>query len=121
MKILSQIPAYLIAFLFLFSSAVHFFHIIEVPPMTGDIATYSNLMINTGYMNIVKVCEIITAILLIMPKTRALGYVFAMPIVLNILFSEIFIAHQPSIGILLTALAGIGLYLNKEKFSGIIG
>ncbi len=121
MKILKLLPAFIIAFLFLFSSAVFFFKFMETPPMTGDFATFSNLMANSGYMGMVKVCEIITAILLIFPKTRALGYVFAMPIVLNILFTEVFIAHQPGIGILLVALAGVGIYLNKDKFDAIIG
>lgn len=120
MKIVKQIPAFFIAFMFLFSSAVFFFKLMETPPMTGDLATFSNLMSNSGYMAIVKVFEIITAILLIFPKTRALGYVFAMPIVLNILFTEICIAHQPGIGILMVALAAIGLYLNKEKYMPII-
>lgn len=120
MKILTQIPAYLIAFLFIFSSAVFFFKLMDTPPMTGDFAIFSNLMTNSGYMTLVKVFEIITSILLIFPKTRALGYVFAMPIVLNILFTEILIAHQPGIGILMVALAGFGLYINKAKFMAII-
>jgi hypothetical protein len=88
--------------------------------MEGDIAIFNDLFGKSGYMSTIKVFEIITAVLLIMPKTRALGYVFAMPIVLNILFMEIFIAKQPGIGIVMVLLAGIGLYLNKEKFMGII-
>ncbi len=120
MKILKQIPAFLIAFLFLFSSAVFFFKFMPIPRMEGDTATFMNLFGNTGYMSTIKVLEVITAILLIMPKTRALGYVFAMPIVLNILFMEIFIANQPAIGLALVILAGIGLYLNKEKFISIV-
>lgn len=121
MKILKLIPAFIIAFLFLFSSAVFFFKFIETPPMTGDFATFSNLMANSGYMAMVKICEIIVALLLIFPKTRALGYVIAMPIVLNILFTEIFIAGQPGIGVLLVILAAVGIYLNKDKFANVIG
>lgn len=121
MKILKQIPAFIIAFLFLFSSAVFFFKFMETPPMTGDVATFSNLLDASGYMAMVKICEILTAILLIFPKTRTLGYVIAMPIVLNILFFEIFIASQPGIGVLLTILAAVGIYLNKDKFANLIG
>jgi putative oxidoreductase len=120
MKIVKLLPAFIIAFLFLFSSAVYFFKFIPTPPMEGDIAIFNKLFGDSGYMAMIKVLEIITAILLILPKTRALGYVFAMPIVLNILFMEIFIAKQPGIGIVLVILAGIGLYLNKEKFESIL-
>lgn len=121
MKILKKIPAFIIAFLFLFSSAVFFFKFIPIPPMKGDIAIFNDLFNESGYMSAIKVLEVITAILLIMPKTRAMGYVCAMPIVLNILFFEVFIQNQPGIGIVMVLLAGIGLYLNREKFMSIVG
>ena len=120
MKIVKLLPAFIIAFLFLFSSAVFFFKFVPIPPMEGNLAIFNKLFEESGYMAIVKVFEIITAILLLIPKTRAFGYILAMPIVLNILIMEITIAKQPGIGILLVILASIGLYLNKEKFANII-
>jgi putative oxidoreductase len=120
MKILSQVPAYLLAFLFLFGGLNHFFAFVPNPPMTGDSLTFMELFGKTGYMTVIKICEVLFGILLLIPKTRALGYILIAPIAINILIFELHIAHAPGIGIALVALTALGIYFNKEKYMGIL-
>jgi putative oxidoreductase len=120
MQIAKQIPAYLLGLLFVVFGANHFFHFIPMPPMTGDPAAYMGVMGPSGYMTFVKICEILFGVLLILPKTRALGFILIAPIAVNILLFEVCIAKQPGIGVALVIITAIGLYLNKDKYAGIL-
>lgn len=121
MKILTQIPAYLLGLLFIWGGAAYLFHFMPEQPMTGDSAVFMKLFGDTGYMTVIKICELVCGVILLIPKTRALGFILLAPIVLNILIFELHIAHAPGIGVALVVLNAIGLYLNKEKYIGILG
>ena len=120
MHIAKHIPAYLLAALFLFSGVAYFFHLVPMPPMTGDPATFMTLMGSSGYMDIVKVLEIVAAVLLFIPKTRALALVLIAPIVVNILLFEVCIAKAPGIGVALVLVTAVAMYLNREKYASIM-
>ncbi|MES2797489.1 MAG: DoxX protein [Bacteroidota bacterium] len=121
MKFITQIPAYLLGLLFVWGGAAYLFHLMPDQPLTGDSATFMKLFAETGYMTIIKICELLFGILLFIPKTRALGFILLAPIAVNILIFELHIAHAPGIGIAIVILNAIGLYLNREKYIGIIG
>jgi putative oxidoreductase len=72
------------------------------------------------YMTTVKVLEIIGGVLLLFPKTRAIGICIIVPIVVNILLFEIFIAKSVSIGAALVVLSILAIYFNKEKFASML-
>jgi putative oxidoreductase len=120
MKIVKQIPAFLLAFLFLFGGLNHFFNFVPNPPMTGEPLAFMELFGKSGYMTVIKICEVLFGLLLLIPKTRALGYILIAPIAVNILIFELHIAHAPGIGIALVALTALGIYFNKEKYMGIL-
>lgn len=121
MKILQQIPVYLLALVYLVFGANYFLHFIPMPPPTADNAgTFAGLLFSTGYLAVVKVLEVAIAILLIVPKTRALALLLIAPISVNILLFEVFIAKQPGIGILLVLINAFAIYQHKEKYLGII-
>jgi hypothetical protein len=120
MQIAKHIPAYLLGALFLFAGANHFLHLTPMPPMTGDPATFMALMGGSGYMDIVKVLEVLIGILLIVPKTRALALILIAPIVVNILLFEVCIAKAPGIGVALVLVTAVGIYLNREKYTSIM-
>ena len=88
--------------------------------MTGDPATFMTLMGSSGYMDIVKVLEIVAAVLLFIPKTRALALVLIAPIVVNILLFEVCIAKAPGIGVALVLVTAVAMYLNREKYASIM-
>ncbi len=120
MKYILQIPIYLIAFLFLFSASVYFFHLIPTPPMVGDAGIFAGLLEKSGFMVVLKLLETIIALLLIYKPTRALALLLSAPILINILLFELLIAHQPGIGILLVLLNALAIYQNRHKYESII-
>jgi putative oxidoreductase len=121
MNIIKQIPAYLLGALFVFGGAAHLFHFGPTPPpMTGDAATFMTLFGSTGYMTVIKICELLFGILVLIPKTRALGLILLAPIVVNILIFELHIAKAPGIGVALVIVTALAMYFNKEKYSSIL-
>jgi putative oxidoreductase len=120
MKIVKHIPAYLLAFVFIVFGANFFLHFIPMPAMTGDTLTFMTLFGGSGYMTFVKVLEIVFGVLLVLPKTRALGLLLMLPIVVNILCFEVFIAKQPGIGVALLIINAVGIYFNREKYQSIL-
>jgi hypothetical protein len=88
MKILKQIPAYLIGALFIFGGVGYLFKLFPEQPMTGDVETFMKLFVRTGYMTVIKIGELLFGILVLIPKTRALGLILIAPIVVNNLIFE---------------------------------
>jgi hypothetical protein len=120
MKIVKQLPALLLAFVFVVFGAIYFIHPFPMPKLTGNQLIYMNLFVSTGYMNVIKVFEIFFGLLLVFPKTRALGLILIAPIIVNILCFELLIAKQPGIGVILIIINIVGIYLSKDKYAGII-
>jgi len=117
MKFLPKIPTFLVAFLYLFSAFNYFYPLAPMPAMTGNQAIFFNLFASTGYMAIVKIFEIIGAVLLLIPSKRAMGILVLSPIAVNILLFELIIAHAPGVGIVLVILHAIILYQEKNKIN----
>lgn len=120
MQIAKQIPAYLLAFVFVVFGIAFFLKLMPQPEMTGDQATFMALMGPTGYMTFIKVCEVVFGLLLILPKTRAIGLILIAPIIVNILLFEVLIAKQPGIGVALLFLNILAIYFNKERYSSLL-
>lgn len=120
MKFIKQIPVYLLALIYLVFGANFFLHFITLPQMDGNAGNFVGLLFTTDYLLVVKILEVTLAVLMIVPKTRALALLLIAPISVNILLFELLIAHQPGIGILLVILNGLAIFLNKEKYLGIV-
>jgi putative oxidoreductase len=120
MKIVKQIPAILLGAMFVFGGAAFLFKFAPEQPMTGDPETFMKLFGGTGYMTTIKVFELLFGILVLIPKTRALGLILLAPIVVNILLFELHIAKAPGIGVALVVVNALAIYLNKEKYSSIL-
>jgi putative oxidoreductase len=120
MKIAKHIPAYLLAFVFVVFGVMFFLKLMPTPAMTGDQLSFMTLFGGSGYMTFIKVLEVAFGVLLIFPKTRAMGLLLILPIVVNILCFELFIAKQPGIGVALLIINVVGIYFNREKYQGIL-
>lgn len=121
MKIAKQIPAFLLGAMFIFGGATHLFKFGPTPPpMIGDPAVFMELFGKTGYMTVIKICELLFGILILIPKTRALGLILLAPIVVNILIFELHVAKAPGIGVVLVLINALAIYFNKEKYSSIL-
>jgi putative oxidoreductase len=120
MKIIKELPCYFLAIIFLVFGLNGFLNFIPLPAPVGDSTTFFGVLFSTGYLKVVKTIEIICALLLIMPKTRALGLVLLMPIVVNILLFELIVAKTPGLSIALFILTAIGLYFNCDKYASML-
>ena len=120
MKIVKDLPAYLLGLVFFLFGLAYFLHLMPEQPMAGDSGTYVGLLASTGYLSVVKALEVLCGLLLLIPKTRALGYILVAPIIVNIALFEICIAKQPGIGIVMILINAVGIYLNREKYMSII-
>jgi putative oxidoreductase len=109
MKIVKQLPAILLGLVFFVFGLAHFIKFMPDPPkMEGDMATFFGLL------------EVIIGILLLIPKTRALALVLIAPIVVNILLFELLVAKAPGIGVALVVINAVGLFLNRERYKGVL-
>ena len=120
MNIVKQIPAYLLALVFIVFGANFFLHFLPMHLMSGDAGSFAGLLYKSGYLLFVKILEVVIGILLLVPVTRALALLLIAPIAVNILLFEVCLSHQPSIGVVLVIVNAIGIILNKEKYLGII-
>lgn len=120
MTIFKQIPVLFLAIIFFVFGLNFFLHFLPMPAATGDAATFFGVIYTTGFLTVVKVLEIVFAILLVVKPTRALALLLIAPIVVSILLYELLIAHAPGIGILLVVLNAVSIYQLKEKYLPII-
>jgi putative oxidoreductase len=120
MKIVKQIPAYLLALVYVGAGLAFFLKAMPEQPMNDAQKTFMQLFGGSGWMTFIKACEVLFGALLILPKTRALALVLIAPISVNILAFELFIANQPGIGIVLVALNAAAIFINREKYSSIL-
>jgi putative oxidoreductase len=123
MKITKHIPAILLGVLFVAFGLAFFFNLMPAPDpkeLNTNEQSFMALFGSTGYMKFVKVFEVVFGILLLIPKTRALGLILIAPIIVNIACYEMFIHKAPGIGFALLILNTIGVFLNKEKYQGIL-
>jgi putative oxidoreductase len=121
MNYVKQIPAVLLGLMFLMSAIMFFSGKMPSPPDMSDASkTYMGLLMPTGYMQFIKICELLFAVLILVPKTRALGLILMMPICINILCYELFIDKHPGIGAVLVLVNAIALFLQKDNYKNII-
>ncbi len=120
MKLIKNIPAFLLALIYLVFGSNYFLHFITMPPMAGNAGNFVGVLFSTNFLLVVKILEIILAILILVPKTKALGLLLIAPITVNILLFELLIAHQPGLGVLMVLLNGIAIIQNKEKYFSIL-
>ncbi len=120
MKIIKSLPVYLLALIYLVFGSNYFFHFIAMPAMTGNAGTFAGLLFTTKFLLVVKILELSLALLMLVPKTRALALLLIAPITVNILLFELLIAQQPGIGVLMLILNGLAIYQLKDTYIGIV-
>lgn len=120
MQLVKNLPTYLLALVYLVFGSNYFLHFIAMPPMDGNAGTFTGVLYMTGFLAFVKVLEVVLGLLLLLPATRKLALVLIAPISLNILLFELFIAHQPGIGILLVLLNAVAIYQHRKNYLPIV-
>jgi putative oxidoreductase len=120
-NILPQLPAIVLGLAFVVFGGMYFVMQPQSDPNMSDAAKqYFDVMaVKTKYMVVVKICELLFGLLILIPKTRALGLILIAPICVNILFFDLLVNGKPQMGILLVLVNFAALWLNKAKYKSI--
>lgn len=126
MKIAAVIAGLLLGLLFAFASLMFLLNLAEGPaPEPGSpTALFMGALAPTGYLTFIKACELIGALLVAVPKTRALGLLVLGPIIVNILAFHVFIARgahlfDPMV-VLAVGLAAFLLWCERARFAPLL-
>ena len=115
--------------LFFIMSAVMVLAGLAKPPadlkFTDEALKFNEAMMPTGYMHLVKICELIGGILVAIPKTRNFGLLLLGPIIVNIAAYHLFLqkdAFKTDTLVTLLIMGAMSLYLlwdARAKFTAL--
>jgi putative oxidoreductase len=121
MKIATLIARSLFGFVFVVFGLNKFLHFFPNPPMQGVGAQFMGAIIESHYISIVAVCEVIGGLLLLSGRYAPLGLTLVGPVVVNILAFHIFMDHSGlPIAIIVSALSLFLLWSYREHFAGLV-
>ena len=120
MKYAILIARFLLAAIFIIFSLDFWLHFIPMPPMPpadSMVGKFMAVLFPTGYMTAVKVLELTGGILVASGRLTGAGLLILGPIILNILFFDVFIskAFNP-VSLFAAILALFLLWTKRERF-----
>ena len=93
MRIASLIARYLMALIFVAFGSNHLFNFLPQPsPPPGIAGQFFHILMSTGYLYVVAVCEVVPGILLIINRFVPMALLVLAPVIVNIFLTGIFIA-----------------------------
>jgi len=124
MKYLPAIAGGLLGLLFLMASVTFFLHMVPEQKFVegSPVALFMGAFGPTGYMAVVKACELIGAILVLIPRTRNFGLLVLGPIIVNILAFG-FLIDKSALNVLTFLVVLLALYLlwvGRKAFAGLL-
>lgn len=130
MKIAAHIAATLLALVFLMASVPFLLNLPMPEPkdLPPEVLAFMGVFGPTGYLKLVKVFELIGAILVAIPYTRNFGLLVLGPIIVNILAFNVLIsrmlppdAMSATMLILIIVLPLFLLWYERRKFLALLG
>ncbi len=122
MKYLPNIAGALLGLAFVFFASLVLFHLAPTPPDQPPLVQqFMGVFAPTGWLTMVKVCELVGGILVAIPKTRNFGLLVLGPIVINILAFHILVEKGECLAIPVV-LGLLALYLlidARKKFAAL--
>ncbi|HEV3272225.1 MAG TPA: hypothetical protein VGZ93_08605 [Candidatus Methylacidiphilales bacterium] len=125
MKIAINIAGGLLGFLFIAFSLLVLLGFAPKPDLVPGTpkAEFFDAFASTGWLTLVKVCELTGGILVAIPKTRNFGLLVLGPIIINILAFHILVAKGEGlvgIPLFVAALALFLLWAGRKAFAGLM-
>ena len=125
MKFAATIAGVLLGFLFIMASVMVLFNLMKDPPAppSPEAVQLMTVFASTGYLTFVKVCELIGGLLVLAPRTRALGLLLLGPIIANILVFHQFVAKDGVLNPMLIGITALALFLvwaDREKWKALV-
>jgi putative oxidoreductase len=126
MKYLPIIAGALLGLLFIASGLVVLLKLVPMPPMPEGTPAghFMAAFVPTGYLTLVKLCEVIGGVLVAIPRTRNFGLLVLGPIVVNIIAFNGFVMKgeglfSPPV-IIVTVLSAYLLWCGRKAFAGLL-
>jgi uncharacterized membrane protein YphA (DoxX/SURF4 family) len=106
---------------FLVFGLQHFFQFLPMsaPPLPENAITFAQVLIATGYMNVVKVLEIVGGALVLSGRLVPLGLVLLTPVAVNIALWDLLLVGQPALGVVLAGLCFFLVWAYRSHFAGV--
>jgi len=115
----------LLGFVFVASGIVYFLKLVAMPPPPAGspAAMFMGALMPTGYMDFIKVIEILGGLLVAVPKTRNFGLLCLGPIIVNIAAFHAFVEKAGLFDPPLIVIGLLALYLlwnERRRFAGLL-
>lgn len=122
MKIATIIARVLLGLVFVVFGLNAFFNFIPTPPPPkNEAGAFLGALFSSHYLYAVKCFEISGGLLLLIGRKVPLGLTLLGPVIVNILFYDIFLDHTAlGMGIIVAALALFLLWVYRRAFAGLL-
>jgi hypothetical protein len=125
MKIAANIAGGLLGLIFIAFSIMVLFKLVSPPPPPpgSPVAMFMGAFVPSGWLTLVKICELTGGILVAIPKTRNFGLLVLGPIIVNILAFHILLAHGAGlvgIPLFIAVLALFLLFCGRKQFAALL-
>jgi putative oxidoreductase len=121
MKIAALIARLLLGLVFVVFGLNAFLNFIPMPSPQGQAGAFMGALFVSGYLYAVKVFEITGGLLLLSGRYVPLGLTLVGPVIVNILFYDIFLDHSGlPLGIVIAALSLVVLFQHRSAFAGLV-
>jgi putative oxidoreductase len=99
----------------------HFLKVLTMPtPQIPDLAMgYIAALGKSGYLDVVKVLEVVGGALVLSGRLVPLGLVILTPVAVNIALFDILLMGQPALGVILTGLCFFLVWAYRSHFAGV--
>jgi putative oxidoreductase len=121
MKIAATIARYLMGLIFLVFGSNIFFHFIPAPPIPpGPMANFSSALLDSHYIYVVGLFQVVPAILLLINRYIPLALALLAPVIVNIVSTHIFLSPSGlPLAALVTILWALIFLRVRSSFDGI--
>jgi uncharacterized membrane protein YphA (DoxX/SURF4 family) len=121
MKIATIIVRTLLGLMFFAFGLIIFLHVNMGPPPKGPAGDFMNVMFSSHYIHAVKIFEITGGLLLLIGRYVPLGLTLLGPVIVNILFYDIFLDHSGlGMGIAVAAMHLFLVWRYRAAFAGLV-
>jgi hypothetical protein len=99
----------------------HFLHFLSMPTpeFPENAMKFISALIASGYMNVVKVLEVVGGVLVLSGRFAPLGLVILTPVAVNIALFDLLLVGQPGLGVVLTGLCFFLVWALRAHFAGV--
>ena len=120
MKYAALVIHYLLGLVFAVFGSNYFLQFMKMDAFSGNAQLFMDVMASTGYMAVVKVCEVVLGLWMLSGFKKHLAYIFYMPVALNIAIYDTCVLGKFGIGHILVLFLVFLMFTEREKYKGLI-